>query len=83
MCELLVQPSHGYGEQGCAALGVPSVTTNLSGFGCFIQEHVAEPRALPAGGALGRDLRRLQRASPHGAPVRERCQVCTGRINGI
>lgn len=24
-------------------MGVPSVTTNLSGFGCFIQEHVADP----------------------------------------
>lgn len=24
-------------------MGIPSVTTNLSGFGCFIAEHVADP----------------------------------------
>ena len=24
-------------------MGIPSVTTNLSGFGCFIEEHVVEP----------------------------------------
>ena len=48
-CHLGVFPSYyepwGYTPAECAALGVPSVTTNLSGFGCFIQEHVAEPRA--------------------------------------
>lgn len=27
----------------CTVMGVPSVTTNLSGFGCFIEEHVADP----------------------------------------
>lgn len=26
-------------------MGIPSVTTNLSGFGCFMQEHVADPAA--------------------------------------
>lgn len=26
-------------------MGIPSVTTNLSGFGCFMQEHVADPEA--------------------------------------
>ena len=26
-------------------MGIPSVTTNLSGFGCFMQEHVADPTA--------------------------------------
>ncbi len=25
-------------------MGVPSVTTNLSGFGCFIEEHVTDPQ---------------------------------------
>lgn len=24
-------------------MGIPSITTNLSGFGCFIAEHVADP----------------------------------------
>lgn len=27
-------------------MGVPSVTTNLSGFGCFIQEQVQDPHAF-------------------------------------
>ena len=26
-------------------MGIPSVTTNLSGFGCFIEEHVAQPES--------------------------------------
>jgi hypothetical protein len=26
-------------------MGIPSVTTNLSGFGCFMQAHVADPTA--------------------------------------
>ena len=24
-------------------MGIPSVSTNLSGFGCFMMEHVADP----------------------------------------
>jgi hypothetical protein len=24
-------------------MGIPSVTTNLSGFGCFMEEHIADP----------------------------------------
>ena len=24
-------------------MGIPSVTTNLSGFGCFMSEHIADP----------------------------------------
>ena len=27
----------GYTPAECTALGIPSVTTNLSGFGCFIE----------------------------------------------
>lgn len=27
----------------CAVMGVPSVTTNLSGFGCFINQNVEDP----------------------------------------
>ena len=26
-------------------MGIPSVTTNLSGFGCFMQEHIADPQS--------------------------------------
>lgn len=29
----------------CTVMGIPSVTTNLSGFGCFIEEHVSDPAA--------------------------------------
>lgn len=27
----------------CTVMGIPSITTNLSGFGCFIQTHVEDP----------------------------------------
>ena len=27
----------------CTVMGIPSVTTNLSGFGCFMQQHIADP----------------------------------------
>ena len=27
----------------CTVMGIPSVTTNLSGFGCFMKEHIADP----------------------------------------
>ena len=27
----------------CTVMGIPSVTTNLSGFGCFMAEHIADP----------------------------------------
>lgn len=27
----------------CTVMGIPSVTTNLSGFGCFMEEHVSDP----------------------------------------
>lgn len=30
----------------CTVMGVPSVTTNLSGFGCFIQEQVQDPHTF-------------------------------------
>jgi glycogen(starch) synthase len=25
--------------------GIPSITTNLSGFGCFMEEHVTDPQS--------------------------------------
>ncbi|VDK42964.1 unnamed protein product [Anisakis simplex] len=46
-CHIGVFPSYyepwGYTPAECTVMGVPSVTTNLSGFGCFIQEHVQGP----------------------------------------
>lgn len=46
-CHLGVFPSYyepwGYTPAECTVMGIPSVTTNLSGFGCFIGEHVADP----------------------------------------
>ncbi|OQR75179.1 glycogen-like [Tropilaelaps mercedesae] len=46
-CHLGVFPSYyepwGYTPAECTLMGIPSVTTNLSGFGCFINEHVADP----------------------------------------
>lgn len=46
-CHLGVFPSYyepwGYTPAECTVMGVPSVTTNLSGFGCFIDEHVENP----------------------------------------
>lgn len=46
-CHLGVFPSYyepwGYTPAECTALGIPSVTTDLSGFGCFIKNSVPEP----------------------------------------
>ncbi|CAB3379930.1 Hypothetical predicted protein [Cloeon dipterum] len=46
-CHLGVFPSYyepwGYTPAECTVMGIPSITTNLSGFGCFMQEHVADP----------------------------------------
>ena len=46
-CHLGCFPSYyepwGYTPAECTVSGVPSVTTNLSGFGCFIEEHVKSP----------------------------------------
>ncbi|OQV21408.1 Glycogen [starch] synthase, muscle [Hypsibius exemplaris] len=46
-CHLGVFPSAyepwGYTPAECAIMGVPSVTTNLSGFGCFIADFVPDP----------------------------------------
>ena len=29
----------------CTVMGIPSMTSNLSGFGCFMQEHVTDPKS--------------------------------------
>eukprot|EP00051_Salpingoeca_urceolata_P010357 m.126442 g.126442 ORF g.126442 m.126442 type:complete len:665 (-) comp16681_c2_seq1:54-2048(-) len=46
-CHLGVFPSYyepwGYTPAECTVMGVPSVTSNLSGFGCFVEEHVEDP----------------------------------------
>lgn len=46
-CHLGVFPSYyepwGYTPAECTLLGIPSVTTNLSGFGCYIEEAVESP----------------------------------------
>ena len=46
-CHLGVFPSYyepwGYTPAECTLMGIPSVTTNLSGFGCFMAEEVATP----------------------------------------
>lgn len=46
-CHLGVFPSYyepwGYTPAECTVMGIPSVTTNLSGFGCFMQEHIVDP----------------------------------------
>uniref|UniRef100_A0A0R3RKR1 Glycogen [starch] synthase n=1 Tax=Elaeophora elaphi TaxID=1147741 RepID=A0A0R3RKR1_9BILA len=45
-CHIGVFPSYyepwGYTPAECTVMGVPSVSTNLSGFGCFIQQNVAD-----------------------------------------
>ncbi|RVE56238.1 hypothetical protein OJAV_G00219150 [Oryzias javanicus] len=48
-CNLGVFPSYyepwGYTPGECTVMGIPSVTTNLSGFGCFMEEHISDPTA--------------------------------------
>lgn len=48
-CHLGVFPSYyepwGYTPAECTVMGIPSVTTNLSGFGCFMQEHITDPKS--------------------------------------
>ncbi|KAF6207963.1 hypothetical protein GE061_016412 [Apolygus lucorum] len=46
-CHLGVFPSYyepwGYTPAECTVMGIPSITTNLSGFGCFMEEQIADP----------------------------------------
>ncbi|XP_048757365.1 glycogen [starch] synthase-like isoform X1 [Ostrea edulis] len=35
----------GYTPAECTVMGIPSISTNLSGFGCFIQDHVTDPKS--------------------------------------
>ncbi|KAI0919793.1 glycogen synthase isoform 1 [Taiwanofungus camphoratus] len=47
-CHLGVFPSYyepwGYTPAECTVMGIPSVTTNLSGFGCFMQDLIERPQ---------------------------------------
>ncbi|MGH0182704.1 UNVERIFIED_CONTAM: hypothetical protein FKN15_010226 [Acipenser sinensis] len=47
----------------CTVMGIPSVTTNLSGFGCFMQEHVADPAAYDSESQITAIL------AAHGGPI--------------
>lgn len=46
-CPLGVFPSYyepwGYTPAECTVRGIPSVTSNVSGYGLFMAEHIAEP----------------------------------------
>ncbi|KAH9046928.1 glycogen synthase [Lactarius hengduanensis] len=46
-CHLGVFPSYyepwGYTPAECTIMGIPSITTNLSGFGCFMQDMIERP----------------------------------------
>ena len=48
-CHLGVFPSYyepwGYTPAECTVMGIPSITSNLSGFGCFMQEQIADPQS--------------------------------------
>ncbi|XP_039253376.2 glycogen [starch] synthase, muscle-like [Styela clava] len=48
-CHMGVFPSYyepwGYTPAECAVKGIPSITTNLSGFGCFMESHLNDPQA--------------------------------------
>lgn len=60
-CHLGVFPSYyepwGYTPAECTVMGIPSVTTNLSGFGCFMQEHIADPQSYGIVNLAGKSLR--------------------------
>lgn len=47
-CHLGVFPSYyepwGYTPAECTVMGVPSITTNLSGFGCFMEDLIERPQ---------------------------------------
>ena len=30
----------------CTVMGIPSISTNLSGFGCFMQQHIVDPHSF-------------------------------------
>ncbi|XP_021358473.1 glycogen [starch] synthase-like [Mizuhopecten yessoensis] len=48
-CHMGVFPSYyepwGYTPAECTVMGIPSITTNLSGFGCFMHDHIVDPKS--------------------------------------
>lgn len=48
-CHMGVFPSYyepwGYTPAECTVMGIPSITTNLSGFGCFMEESITDPQS--------------------------------------
>jgi len=46
-CHLGVFPSYyepwGYTPAECTVMGIPSISTNLSGFGCFMEQYIQDP----------------------------------------
>ncbi|OQV17191.1 Glycogen [starch] synthase, muscle [Hypsibius exemplaris] len=48
-CHMGVFPSYyepwGYTPAECTVMGIPSITTNLSGFGCFMEDHIQDPQS--------------------------------------
>ncbi len=48
-CHMGVFPSYyepwGYTPAECTVMGIPSITTNLSGFGCFMQDQIVDPQS--------------------------------------
>jgi len=48
-CHLGVFPSYyepwGYTPAECTVMGIPSITTNLSGFGCFMSDHITDTKS--------------------------------------
>ena len=48
-CHLGVFPSYyepwGYTPAECTIMGIPSITTNLSGFGCFMRDQISDPQS--------------------------------------
>ena len=39
----IIRSFRGYTPAECTVMGVPSITTNLSGFGCFMEEMISHP----------------------------------------
>ena len=54
-------------------MGIPSMTSNLSGFGCFMEEHVSDPKSY---GIYIID----RRNQGYNESVQQLAQVCTVKI---
>ena len=63
-CHLGVFPSYyepwGYTPAECTVMGIPSITTNLSGFGSFIEKHVTSNQLIASSTAGFRLLQKIR-----------------------